>query len=214
MKDAGAGDDTATELRSAVSEEWAFLTSLLTSPLPRHVKSSTLWWQRCWLVRHFLDDHLSPNPVAEGSSRPDHSQADAPSAFISAEIDVILRAAERHKANYHAFHYGRRILHLYPGAWSHEEGEVVVERVRRWCFAHPRDGSGWGFLAFLVRWSGLVMGDGEREGLIGTLSDQTREFVTALGWKGESVEGFLREMDATAKQSDTISTGRTVGGIG
>ena len=90
----------------------------------------------------------------------------------------------------------------------------MVEQLRRWCFAHPRDASGWGFLAFLLRRDGLVMDSEKREGLIGKVSHQTRDFVAALGWKGESVEWFLRAMDDTAKQVGAISMDSTEGGIG
>ncbi|MCJ1433635.1 hypothetical protein MMC27_002998 [Xylographa pallens] len=207
-------DASAAELRLAVHEEWAFLTSLLTSPLHRHAKSATLWWHRCWLVRNYIDYLIPHNCVAEGSVSRGRSPADGLPAFLRAEMDVILQAAERHKANYHAFHYGRRLLRLYPEVWGYEEKGEVVEKLRRWCFAHPRDGSGWGFLAFLLRHDGLVMDSAKRKGLIGKVSHQTREFVAALRWKGESLEWFLREMDNTTKQADAISMENRVGGIG
>ncbi|MCJ1380515.1 hypothetical protein MMC17_003623 [Xylographa soralifera] len=209
-----AQDAPAAPLHLAVLEEWAFLTSLLTSPLQRHAKSSTLWWHRCWLVRNYINHLLAPDSIAEGSVSQSGSGAGDLSAFLRAEMDVVLQAAERHTANYHAFHYGRRVLRLHPGVWICGDGEGVVEKVRRWCFAHPRDGSGWGFLAFLLRYEGLVVDGGEEKGLIGKVSDQTREFVTAVGWKGESVEWFLREMDHTAKEAYAIPMESTVGGIG
>ncbi|MCJ1315370.1 hypothetical protein MMC15_000689 [Xylographa vitiligo] len=207
-------DARASELHNAVSEEWAFTTSLLTSPLHRHAKSSTLWWHRCWLVRNYIEHLLPHDPVAKRSASQESSSTDGLAALLSAETDVVLQAAERHNANYHAFHYGRRVLSLHTGVWSCEDGERVVEKVRRWCFAHPRDGSGWGFLAFLIRHDGLVMDCGKRKCLIGNVSRQTRDFVTALGWKGESVEWFLREMNDVAKQADAIPIESAVGGIG
>jgi len=74
--------------------------------------------------------------------------------------------------------------------------------------------SGWGFLAFLLRHDSLVVDGVERKDLIGTVSLQTRNFVTDLGWEGEAVEWFLREMDDTAKQVDAIPMESTASGIG
>ncbi|MCJ1283561.1 hypothetical protein MMC26_002892 [Xylographa opegraphella] len=221
-----AGDDTTGAeqllllLRRAVREEWAFVTSLLTSPLHRHAKSPTLWWQRCWLARHHIA-HLLPQAPPQDGPSPARAHTTPLTTFLRAEIDVILQAAEQHRANYHAFHYGRRVLRQCAGARGTEEGAGVVEKVRRWCFAHPRDGSGWGFLAFLVRREGLVRGGGEREeeeeegeAVVDRVRRQTREFVAALGWKGESVEWFLREVDGAKKWTDDIRTESVTGGIG
>ncbi|MCJ1388775.1 hypothetical protein MMC18_001625 [Xylographa bjoerkii] len=203
-----------SELRRAVYEEWAFLTSLLTSPLHRHAKSPTLWWHRCWLVRNYVEYLLPYDPVVDGSASGVVTAPSGLSLFLSAEMDVVLLAAERHRANYHAFHYGRRLLALHPGVLSGKDGEEVVEKVRKWCFAHPRDVSGWGFLAFLLSHDGLMANGVERTCLMGTASLKVQEFVVALEWKGESVEWFLREMADIAKQAATKSDRSTLDGIG
>ncbi|MCJ1404048.1 hypothetical protein MMC11_007272 [Xylographa trunciseda] len=202
------------ELRHAVGAEMAFLRSLLTSPLPRHAKSPTLWWHRCWLVTNHLAAILPRDDGPAMAAQPSLPARTARPAFLASEVDVLLQAAERHKANYHAFHYGRRLLSLHPGALSCGEGGGVVEKVRKWCFGHPRDVSGWGFLAFLLGRDGLVASGWERKGMIGMASLRTREFVADLGWKGDAVEWFLREMDDAAKQADVSLTEGTVGGIG
>lgn len=122
------------------------------------------------------------------------------------EIQVVLQAAERHGSNYYGFLYARRVLGLarrrvgtHAGKEREEEIRESVAQVQKWCLAHPRDISGWGFLGFLLwdlrgGWDG---GDGEVEGAEETIRNTilvTERFVNQLNWKGESVAWFLKHM--------------------
>ncbi|MCJ1410924.1 hypothetical protein MMC19_005011 [Ptychographa xylographoides] len=250
-------DEVQGRLRRAVEEEMKWTQSLVTSPLNKHAKSPTLWFHRLWLVKNYHSLILHPDPAAADALTAPLSTApitlppllhrsktppgrDAVLAFLQTEIDIILQAAAQHKANYHAFHYGRRLLAFLSQSspsqersradneksadkergsfwFTYRELGELVEVVRRWCFAHPRDVSGWGFLACLLTNRGAggdgepgeegerdEEGEGEDDGHDGGAEwkgvragvvAQTRGFVQALGWTGDSVAWFLREMD-------------------
>lgn len=99
--------------------------------------------------------------------------------------------------------------------------EDSVAAVQKWCFAHPRDISGWAFLVFLLREmrhdeipgtpaviasATAAMENGtdkgaERAEMATAKEDaaqrvvaETKEFVRKFGWKGASVEWFLKCM--------------------
>lgn len=107
--------------------------------------------------------------------------------------------------------------------------ENSVAEVQKWCFAHPRDISGWAFLSFLLRescydsppppppphpphpptvsnFAVAAMDNGsskgaERAETVTANEDaarrvvaETKEFVRKFGWKGASVEWFLKTM--------------------
>ena len=93
----------------------------------------------------------------------------------------MLAAGERHFANYYAFSHARRVVSLCEegGEWG-----GWVERVRKWCLAHPRDISGWGLLVFLLQ---KVEGGGEVERVV----DGVREWTRKFGLGGEGVRWFL-----------------------
>ncbi|MCJ1476632.1 hypothetical protein MMC13_005300 [Lambiella insularis] len=176
--------------RPACHAELALLTTLLTSPLPSHAKSPTLWHHRFWLVTHHQPCLLSgPQPPATSTSPP-HPGSSA--AFLLAELATVLQAAVRHPANYHAFQYARRVLGAWGGAVS---GAEVVRRVGGWCLAHPGDVSGWAFLGWVLRAEGVGWEEGERERVRAEVVRRTRGFVEDVGWRGESVEGFLRGVE-------------------
>ncbi|MCJ1246085.1 hypothetical protein MMC30_003289 [Trapelia coarctata] len=201
-------EDRRARYQRAVEAEQSFLTTLLTSPLPKHPKSPTLWSHRYWLLKSQLS-LLSPSPTpSPHNPNPPRTPI---SAFIRSELTTILSAASRHKSNYHAFHYGRRLLSLlspsspptHPSLpdpffiLSSAELEDVVQEVRKWCLAHPRDISGWGFLAWLLRW-GVEgkegTGDTHWRDVVYREVKKVEEFVRRVGWKGASVEWFLREV--------------------
>lgn len=98
------------------------------------------------------------------------------------ELEVVMKAGERHPRNYYAWGYARDLL----GELA-EEGLArgAVGRVHRWCLQHPRDVSGWAFLEFLLR----EIGD---EGEVRRVVWETREFVRKYEWRGESIEWFLK----------------------
>lgn len=129
------------------------------------------------------------------------------------ELDIVMKAGERHPRNYYAWNYARELVwHLLgraDGVGGVEEGKkgncrgFLVEnlgRIHGWCLMHPRDISGW---AFLVFWIGK-MGDGARrerdsgenggwaQDDVGRVVQETKEWVKKYEWKGESVEWFLK----------------------
>ena len=190
-------DDFLNYLR----DEFAFSTTLLTSPLPSHAKSPTLWYHRFWLVKSYTGYFLS-------SSAEDWEEEDVRSSFFAKEIEVVLKAAGEHRGNYHAFLYGRRLHMLLALRRMRDEGEgyqaghvggLGLERVcfkmQKWCFAHPRDVSGWAFLAFLL---GHV-GEGETKGKVVT---GVRRFVEDLRWEGKCVEWFLVTVEEQVDEMD------------
>jgi len=200
-------DGARERYQLSIKAEQAFTTSLLTSPLPKHPKSPTLWSHRYWLIKNHLSEILSLPPPTTHDPPKSVSQMSIDD-FIHSELTTILAAASRHKANYHAFHYGRRLLSLLSSSPAHPtlphtsllsiaELEALAEEVRKWCLAHPRDISGWGFLAWLLRWG--VEGKEETEdthwrNVVDGEVEKVEEFVRRVGWKGASVEWFLREM--------------------
>lgn len=104
-----------------------------------------------------------------------------------------MRAGERHPRNYYAWDYARQLFAtLSEREEEGSEAEMArgsVEVVQKWCLAHPRDVSGWAFLAFLLA---RVDGVGEEER--GRVVQDTRAFVEKYKWRGESVEWFLKVM--------------------
>ena len=114
-----------------------------------------------------------------------------------------MRAGERHPRNYYAWQYARVLFRIVEGkmrgveGWKGLFGETVG-RVKGWCFLHPRDISGWGFLMFLVQvveglGVGKEMGDGdEARREVQRVVRETREWVRKYEWKGESVEWLLK----------------------
>ncbi|KAI4137993.1 MAG: hypothetical protein LQ340_008078, partial [Diploschistes diacapsis] len=120
-----------------VEQDLLLTTSLLTSPLRRHAKSPTLWAHRLWLLTYFRFPHIlppSPSPeasppratapptvddlaidsaiVGEGPRRRRSRRRclEAARGLFERELDVLLRAGERHFANYYAFAHGRAVL--------------------------------------------------------------------------------------------------------
>ena len=120
------------------------------------------------------------------------------------ELEVVVKAGERHPRNYHAWEYARRLFSLIGGVVGDpiegdgEKAEAAmarksVEKVRKWCFLHPRDISAWTFLSWLLE--RVFGGDEKRDGcgreIVDTVSFQTKEFVRNYRWTGESIEWFL-----------------------
>lgn len=141
-----------------------------------------------------------------------------------------MAAGERHARNYYAWNYGRDVVRLastsrngggggQPGGEEAEEEEEeengwqdCVTKVHKWCLAHPRDISGWSFLAFLLNThpsppsttSQRLTGEGKEAETMGVMREwnrkeatireiiaRTQDFVEKYGWKGESIEWFL-----------------------
>ena len=168
-------------MRAAVVQELRFLETLLTSPLKKHTKAPTLWAQRGWVISTFWDDavNLYEDEREEIGSVP---------RFWNSELGVVMRAGERHPRNYYAWQYARVLFRIVQGKMTGQEVVAGLERVKGWCFLHPRDISGWGFLMFLVQV--VVEGGGGEE--VRRVVGETREWVGKYEWEGESVEWFLK----------------------
>jgi len=181
---------------NAVQQELHFLTSLLTSPLVKHNKASTLWAHRLWVVR------LAPGGLrvgceegrgegGDGEKGLEGSEWEGPvRRYWDEELEVVMKAGERHPRNYYAWGYARDLLRELAGEGLARGG---VGRVQRWCLQHPRDVSGWAFLEFLLREVGSEGREGGEEE-VRRVVWETREFVRKYEWRGESIEWFLKSV--------------------
>lgn len=172
---------TLAKQQGARLAELAFLTSLQTSPMPQHAKSSTLWAYRLHILR---DDRNVGVAWRE-------------------ELNTVMIAGERHAKNYHAWEYARQVWRLFwaerRGTKSERDrnkseedipifGECVI-LIHQWCMKHPRDISGWTFLAFLLQSPPTGISLLEE---ITRVIERTERFVETLDWKGAGVEWFIR----------------------
>ncbi|KAL9013121.1 MAG: hypothetical protein Q9173_002164 [Seirophora scorigena] len=175
----GEDDDQAAV---SCTREMVWIESLVTSPLYRHAKSPTLWAHRLWVLKTFLHS-LSLWDAGNGDGG-----GGAAAGLLARELGVVMRAGERHAGNYHAWNYAREVVKLVDvlGSAGVERGmKAVVEKMHGWCLAHPRDISGWSFLAFLLRGQ-AVDGHVARQ-----VYCETEAFVERLRWQGKSVHWFL-----------------------
>lgn len=197
------------ELLRALAHELAFLSSLLTSPLNRHTKSPTLWYHRYWVLRTFAAHVFDANPrtgqeeVGGGSNV--RKDGGVRTRWLS-ELAVIMRAGDRHPRNYYAWNYARRLFQFLSSEVSNEAATDpffltidTTERVQQWCFQHPRDISGWSFLAFLLEQPSThrVPSEEKNKDVIGMRANavaETEEWARKFAWEGESVTWFLRAM--------------------
>lgn len=182
------GDDGGEETQDAVRRELCFIASLVTSPLIRHAKSNTLWSHRLWVIKTF------PTAITPSKHPPNaHTEPQNPSAgFWQEELSIIMRAGERHPRNYYAWNYARQLLATLSERSEDSTAELArgsVEVVKKWCLGHPRDVSGWAFLAFLLGRVDRVGAEGGER-----VVRETRAFVRKFQWRGESVEWFLKVM--------------------
>ncbi|KAI4131859.1 MAG: hypothetical protein LQ347_002795, partial [Umbilicaria vellea] len=211
------------ELLRALVQELAFLSSLLTSPLNRHTKSPTLWYHRYWVLRTFAPHVINTNvrtdqeEVAGGSNV--GNAGGVRSRWLS-ELAVVMRAGDRHPRNYYAWNYARRLFHFLISENSHEAatGPLLLTidataQVQQWCFRHPRDISGWSFLAFLLEqhFPRPAPSEEENENVIGLRANavaETKEWARRFAWEGDSVKWFLRVM-----RMDLARRGRAQGSM-
>lgn len=121
-----------------------------------------------------------------------------------------MKAGERHPRNYYAWLYARNLLRELAALSCRGEGDVekrgsrgnlaiaYLAEMHGWCLKHPRDISGWTFLKFL-----LDQVRNEQE--VRKASWETKEFVKKYGWRGESIEWFLKSLGAmtTEPQDET-----------
>lgn len=160
-----------------LKREMQFVDSLLTSHLHRHTKSPTLWGHRRWLLEQF-------------------ATCGTPIDLRQHMADVVMVSAERHPRNYYAWDHARWLFHDL-GRWDIDAALVatIAGDVKRWCFKHPSDISGWTFLMFLLE--RVPDGDAElrrttQEGIL----METLELTDSFRWTNESVWVFLRTIMA------------------
>lgn len=130
--------------------------------------------------------------------------------LVEMELAVVMRAGERHPRNYYGWHYAREVCGMFKEVEILDEREEaaggaggrggwrrgMVEKVRGWCFLHPRDVSGWSFLAWLLEeqmnMSGCVERGEAREDMVENIVIETEAFVAKYEWRGQSIEWFLK----------------------
>lgn len=167
-------------------ELW-LLDSFLTSPLPKHPKSPTLWSHRRWLLTEHWKLIAS---LHDRDTEPEQTRRQDPgSRLLSRELHVVLKAAERHQHNYHAWNYLRKLVRQFISTDSSSPDidtalRDCVEMVHSWCTQHPRDVSGWSFLLFLLR----LAKDSE---LAGDIIELVAKRAISLQFGGEAVWGFI-----------------------
>lgn len=123
--------------------------------------------------------------------------------LLEREVAVVMKAGERHPRNYYGWHYAREVWGLVTEVLE-REGEVggwgdrgrwmseMVTTVKKWCFLHPRDVSGWSFLAWLLEDQMRMLGSmGRGEDIVKDTVMETEAFVAKYEWRGESIEWFL-----------------------
>lgn len=180
----------------AVQKELCFVASLVTSPLIRHAKSSTLWAHRLWIIKTFLERIIAPKGIDK------ESQGKRLVRFWEEELVVVMKAGERHPRNYYAWNYARQLYSIILGR-SETAGVQLMNKslvkMKKWCLEHPRDISGWAFLAFLLERTekgGVSGGDADLvdKDKRGRVVQETKAFVRMFEWRGESVGWFLKTM--------------------
>ncbi|KAM3515592.1 hypothetical protein MY11210_000770 [Beauveria gryllotalpidicola] len=170
------------QIDAALDKELYFIDSLLTSRLHRHTKSPTLWGHRQWLQEQCI-----------ARSRPMDN-------LSTAMEKLIFVSAERHPRNFYAWCHARYLLgrkgpahdaidraeHGPQAQQSTATLDMLTEMVKKWCFGHPSDTSGWSFLTVLV--------EQRPQAAAYSLFSETLRLAEAFSWRGESVWYFLRNM--------------------
>ncbi|KAL8770329.1 MAG: hypothetical protein Q9209_003965 [Squamulea sp. 1 TL-2023] len=192
-------------IKDAIVEELAWVETLVTSPLDgKHAKSSWVWAHRLWIMRSFWREVLEGCGDDEGGDVGE---------LLRTELKIVMVAGERHARNYYAWEYAREAMRMcirnkrsgrgVVGANIGEKGvDMTVWRecttmVHRWCLMHPRDISGWTFLAFIMDQRVCFMEPSQAEAvttddILRGIFEKTRRFVNQFNWKGESIEWFLK----------------------
>lgn len=182
----------AEKLENVLKTELYFTESLLTGRLHRHTKSPTLWGHREWLVKLCTARQQPVDGLATTLER------------------LIFISAERHPRNYYAWCHARFLLGLAsrtnqgrsrnhgdeqgqaaPAARNTVDLQIATDLVRKWCFSHHNDISGWSFLTVLVEERQRLAPEA---GTATTLFSETLHLAEAYSWRGESVWCFLRSM--------------------
>ena len=191
-----------SSLPLALSYEFRFLDSLLTSPLHRHTKSPTLWSHRRWLLSQYL------RLIYPSSGKGNGGGEASPSVILSSEVDIILRAATHHPRNYYAFQHLRllilQILPLhFPLSPSSQRSHQTISSLHTYCRNHHSDTSAWSALSFLLD----IANDPD---VTKEVVKETTAMVEKWRWKGEAVWVFLRGFGAGGGAVG-VKVGREVG---
>ncbi|KAK3903854.1 hypothetical protein C8A05DRAFT_42984 [Staphylotrichum tortipilum] len=157
-----SSSSSSGEVDPLLAREKHFVDSLLTSRLHRHTKSPVLWSHRRWLVG-----------LLGGVD------------VLADLTEVVFVAGERHPRNYYAWCHARFLVGRQAGAPPPE----MVAAVRRWCFQHHTDTSGWSFLGYLLA----------RSGDAGQTFSEVLDLVAGLRLGNESVWVFLRTLAGDAR---------------
>lgn len=182
----------------AAKRDLVFLQTLLTSPLHKHSKSPTLWYHRFWLVKTFKQLGME-TPTRGRADRVTHT-AYKRAQFTTNERIVVLKAADQHAKNYHAFQYFRRLWELlWSDVWIREfhfrgDGAAgdIIKRMAKWCRQNPRDISGWTFLIWICCQPNPAGHLSKTKAY--HLTKITETWKEKLGWHGDSVDFFLKSM--------------------
>lgn len=204
-------DDKTSWQSHVIQRELCFLTTLLTSPLKKHTKASTLWAQRLWIFRNFIDILVNT---------PDETAAvvDGMPALWKQELEIVIKAGERHPRNYYGWDYARKLFNLLKPAADKDHGIEDADVFQKlligssktlyaWCLMHPRDVSGWSFMIFWLqnmknqtKASNLTLTDSNPKQLdceINRIVKETRTWTARYDWDGESVCWFLKAVMQT-----------------
>lgn len=165
---------------TVLTKEEMFLDSLLTSRLHRHTKSPTLWNHRRWLVGL-------------------HSSLGVRVGVLGDLENVVFLAGERHPRNYYAWCHARYLVGLEAKEWSGYNPHInILAAVKKWCFEHHQDISGWSFLYHLLDNYDCSGRDicGDDISISSTFSD-VLNFAASYRVTNESLWVFLRTLAAS-----------------
>ena len=183
-------DNSQPEAKSdAVRREMVFLDSILTSHLHRQTKSATLWFHRLWLVQNFYDKLVRASTT---TGNPETDKLNGATAFFFQEFDVVGLASERHRHNYNAWLYLRRLYNMLQQRQP-LESTAVMNLALLWCVSHPSDTSGWSFLDFLLL---LLHHPSQTENESNPLGivRKVLHYADSFQWQTEAVWTFLRSV--------------------
>lgn len=110
--------------------------------------------------------------------------------LVDREFDTITQAGARHRNNYYAWMYARRLCSLIlPSLCQDLRKQILeskVDTMHKWCCIHPGDISSWTFLLYLL-WNLQDPKRGER------IVTETFNLAVSMRWSGEAIWSFVRE---------------------
>ncbi|KAI9801391.1 MAG: hypothetical protein M1825_003370 [Sarcosagium campestre] len=182
------------KIEKIAKTEFGILNSLLTSDLPRHNKSPTLWYHRRWIIATLWPRIFKLHSQSHRSSiaQPDFKWPD----FLKTELKVVCTAGRLHSPNYYAYNYARWIYGFVKGRTSSEDpldlddlASSSSKYILDQCLQRPTDVSIWSFLLFLFRAQGYAPSHA-------TVLKQVLDRVLHLQWRHETIWLFVRAVMA------------------